>query len=165
MDGDGAAARAAPPAGLLLLELHAAAATASVRPAASAGATLTARPALREAWGGPAGRRLNRHRERFISLLVLGQGPPVTDGLRAGSSAWGQQQDVGLVTGGAVGAGGDLAVSWISFAYWIWYQTAPEITRTARARGRLAGYWLRYRASARSITPAAFCDVPTARIF
>ncbi|HXZ75810.1 MAG TPA: hypothetical protein VEH31_33760 [Streptosporangiaceae bacterium] len=47
--GAGAELCADPPAELLPPELHAAAATVSVRPAASAGMTLTARPVLCEA--------------------------------------------------------------------------------------------------------------------
>jgi hypothetical protein len=48
VDGAGAEVRAAPPAELLP-ELHAATATVSVTPTASAGTSLTAWPALREA--------------------------------------------------------------------------------------------------------------------
>jgi hypothetical protein len=49
VDGAGAEVCAGSLAELLLLELHAAVATTSVRPAASVGTTLTMRPVLREA--------------------------------------------------------------------------------------------------------------------
>jgi len=49
VDGAGAEVCAPPPAELLLLELHAAAAAVSVRPATSAGMALAARPVPCEA--------------------------------------------------------------------------------------------------------------------
>jgi hypothetical protein len=68
VDGAGADVCTGPPAEVLLPELHAAAATMSVAPAASAGMTVTARPVVRETCWWPTGWAFDRGLEKIISL-------------------------------------------------------------------------------------------------